>query len=244
MAVQCTHCGEELLGAVNRCWRCGQGFIPQAGANLAPPVRQISQTEPFPPIMAELATPTAADPSEAADPRENGIEKGMATAIQTQTSAFDILGAAASPNPSPTPVKRRGSPFAEGEVLLAPADAHHANHGNMRANFASYVPEAPEAWQPRHPAAIGGAIASIVLGLIGLAIGWYSSWILILCVVGVGMGAWGVYSGKRTLAMIGIALCCLALLIGGFFAVARWYAQVYGSNPFDSIERPVEFLEN
>ncbi len=26
MAVHCSKCGEELLGAVNRCWRCGQTY--------------------------------------------------------------------------------------------------------------------------------------------------------------------------------------------------------------------------
>ena len=30
MAVRCSKCGEELLGPVNRCWKCGQQFAAQA----------------------------------------------------------------------------------------------------------------------------------------------------------------------------------------------------------------------
>lgn len=40
MAVQCAQCGEELLGAVNRCWRCGHEFEPHSGPSDLPPVRR------------------------------------------------------------------------------------------------------------------------------------------------------------------------------------------------------------
>ena len=233
MAVQCTHCGEELLGAVNRCWRCGQAFVPQAGASLAPPVRKVAESSTLPPIVAELAIAAPA-----------GSRETSAAPVETQIAGIDILGASpattTAASPDATSSRRQGSPFAEGQVLLAPADA---NLAVTRANVASYVPPAAQAWQPSHPAAVGGAVASIVLGMIGLAAGWYTAWILILCVVGVGMGVWGIYSTQRALAMIGIGLCCLALLIGGFCAVVRWYTLVNGSNPFDEIEQPVDLLE-
>src|SRR5687767_14951058 len=39
MAVKCTKCGEELLGAVNRCWKCGQSFAVHPQADGQPAVR-------------------------------------------------------------------------------------------------------------------------------------------------------------------------------------------------------------
>jgi len=36
VAVKCSKCGEELLGAVNRCWRCGQAFVASPEAPTAP----------------------------------------------------------------------------------------------------------------------------------------------------------------------------------------------------------------
>jgi hypothetical protein len=39
MAVHCAKCGEELLGAVNRCWKCGQVFARHPETDGLPPVR-------------------------------------------------------------------------------------------------------------------------------------------------------------------------------------------------------------
>jgi hypothetical protein len=39
MAVRCSKCGEELLGAVNRCWKCGQAFAQRPEIDGRPPVR-------------------------------------------------------------------------------------------------------------------------------------------------------------------------------------------------------------
>jgi hypothetical protein len=36
-AVKCSKCGEELLGAVNRCWRCGQAFVAPTENGVVPP---------------------------------------------------------------------------------------------------------------------------------------------------------------------------------------------------------------
>src|SRR5688500_11619258 len=37
MAVHCAKCGEELLGAVNRCWTCGQIFVRRPEMDGLPP---------------------------------------------------------------------------------------------------------------------------------------------------------------------------------------------------------------
>ncbi|MFI4874927.1 MAG: hypothetical protein ACIALR_06305 [Blastopirellula sp. JB062] len=39
MSTICSHCGEELIGAVNRCWRCGREFQIDALADV-PPIRR------------------------------------------------------------------------------------------------------------------------------------------------------------------------------------------------------------
>ncbi len=39
MTVRCSRCGEELLGAVNRCWKCGQAFQARPTVDGLPPVR-------------------------------------------------------------------------------------------------------------------------------------------------------------------------------------------------------------
>jgi len=39
MTVRCSKCGEELMGAVNRCWKCGQMFAQRPEIDGRPPVR-------------------------------------------------------------------------------------------------------------------------------------------------------------------------------------------------------------
>ena len=39
MSVRCAKCGEELMGAVNRCWKCGQMFVRRPDIDGQPPVR-------------------------------------------------------------------------------------------------------------------------------------------------------------------------------------------------------------
>ncbi|MEZ6115684.1 MAG: hypothetical protein R3C28_03805 [Pirellulaceae bacterium] len=38
MAVTCSRCGEELFGAVNRCWRCGHHFETSQANSAVPPL--------------------------------------------------------------------------------------------------------------------------------------------------------------------------------------------------------------
>lgn len=41
MSTTCSHCGEALMGAVNRCWRCGTTFAEPTIAD-APPIRRLA----------------------------------------------------------------------------------------------------------------------------------------------------------------------------------------------------------
>lgn len=59
MRAHCGYCGEEILGAVNRCWRCGHRFPSAASVDGEPPVRRAPIAVPLdgspPPIMALVA---------------------------------------------------------------------------------------------------------------------------------------------------------------------------------------------
>lgn len=79
MAVHCAKCGEELLGAVNRCWKCGQVFVRRPEADGLPPVRM------------ELA-PAAHEPLEAIvldDAQAGGEAIATATTTAVAASAVD-----------------------------------------------------------------------------------------------------------------------------------------------------------
>jgi hypothetical protein len=52
MAVRCSKCGEELLGAVNRCWKCGQMFALRPEIDGRPPVRTEPSSASEPPLEA------------------------------------------------------------------------------------------------------------------------------------------------------------------------------------------------
>ena len=58
MSVHCTKCGEELLGAVNRCWKCGQTFDVTSPANEQPVEATVIDTLAMP--LAPVAVPVYA----------------------------------------------------------------------------------------------------------------------------------------------------------------------------------------
>ena len=99
MAVQCAHCGEELLGSVNRCWKCGRSLIAHAGPAELPPVRRA-------PIIGALDAPLAAillDEPSAPNPQVAPLRKGspFATSVSndrlTKQARFQNLAVVAPP---------------------------------------------------------------------------------------------------------------------------------------------------
>lgn len=56
MSVVCDKCGEELMGAVNRCWKCGTTFA-HVEADDQPPIRRA-------PILAAYLAPAVPQPAE------------------------------------------------------------------------------------------------------------------------------------------------------------------------------------
>jgi hypothetical protein len=60
MAVRCSKCGEELLGAVNRCWKCGQAFAHRPETDGRPPVRAemlLADGEPLAAVVLDKLPP-------------------------------------------------------------------------------------------------------------------------------------------------------------------------------------------
>lgn len=59
MAVHCARCGEELMGAVNRCWKCGHTVASHSGPLDLPPIRrapvQLRPSEPLEAVILDEA---------------------------------------------------------------------------------------------------------------------------------------------------------------------------------------------
>ena len=157
MAVHCTKCGEELLGAVNRCWKCGQTF------EVRPPV-----------------------------PEEPPVE---ATAVDAP--AMPLV-----PVAPPAYVSMR--PPTTGELI-------EARRAGMMA--------------------MGGTVASLVLGIFAAAVAFVWPLASLIAVLGLIMGIWGLQSPKRNLALIGMLLCCLSIGVGTYSAVRRIYLSFKQSQP-------------
>jgi len=93
MAVKCSKCGEELLGAVNRCWKCGQMFALRPEIDGRPPVRTESPFTGDSPVEAIVIEPAA---------EAQGTEIPVASA-RPSTAAEPMAAAIAPPKPTMTP---------------------------------------------------------------------------------------------------------------------------------------------
>lgn len=190
MAVRCSKCGEELLGPVNRCWKCGQQFTAQAEAGGLPPVRYAPTDLPADVVMAEVA-------------REAPPASTVAV-LTTPSAQAEVASPAGRP-------LRTGSPFVQGAVMQAVTTHAFPRHPQTP----SVSPRIPG--PPGHdPVAVAGAIASIVMGLFALSIAWMAMPVaiaaaVIVALVGFSLGIWGLYSKRRGWALLGILICCAAI---------------------------------
>ena len=178
MAVRCSKCGEELLGAVNRCWKCGQMFALHPEIDGTPPVRAerpVSNEPRQATVIAQLAG------------------QAVATGSLPPTSATAWM-------PRPAPPRR----VTTGELI----EARRA--GQM---------------------AMGGTVASMVLGLFAacFALVWPPA--AIIAVLGLMMGIWGLYSPRRNWALVGMLICCLAIGVGMYGGAKALYIWVQSQRP-------------
>jgi hypothetical protein len=171
MSVRCSKCGEELLGAVNRCWKCGNSLALRPEIDGRPPVRRQSPPGAQEPLDAIVL--------------EQGVE--LATAFAGGQSPF-MATAVAARQTSP----RRPS---TGELI----DARRASLMAMGGTVGSLVLGLFAAilailWPP---AAII-AVLGLALGIWGLSSPRRNLALvgMLLCCLAIGLGAYG---GARAL---------------------------------------------
>jgi hypothetical protein len=79
--------------------------------------------------------------------------------------------------------------------------------------------------------AMGGTVASIVLGLFAACFALIWPPAAIIAVLGLVMGIWGLYSPRRNWALVGMLICCLAIGIGMYGGVRALYVWVQMQRP-------------
>lgn len=211
-ARECPRCGEPLMGAVNRCWKCGLDLR----AATRPGVVTTAVTSAEPLIVAELA------PEPSPTPLENQSASLIApTAPQPAPPTIapapgQVVGFTAEGLPV-----RRGSPFAAGALLLPPQQA---------PQFGTPAKRVPPTLQQAY-ASNGGAIAALVLGTFGIILAPIRFEGAIVGMVGLVMGIWGLYSKRRGWALFGLILCCLAIGIGTYTGAFWLFKALNNASP-------------
>ena len=74
MTVRCAQCGEEMLGAVNRCWRCGNPVVANAAEPDLPPQRRLADA-PAPVQTSHQGMVTEAELVDEEEPEERDPEQ-------------------------------------------------------------------------------------------------------------------------------------------------------------------------
>jgi hypothetical protein len=189
MAVRCSKCGEELLGAVNRCWKCGQMFALHPEIDGRPPIRSELPVVPEHTLEAIVVEPT-----------------GEKEAAANSLPSAPIAALPAKPQAVPVAMPRYVQP--------------------RRASTAEMIDA-----QRNSIMAMGGTVASLVLGVFaaGLSIFWPPA--AVIAVLGLVMGIWGLYSPRRNLALAGMLLCCLAIGFGAYGMARSTYNYVQSLRP-------------
>jgi hypothetical protein len=209
MTVRCAHCNEEMLGAVNRCWRCGHSLVANSQQSDLPPRRRNADLLP--------ASPPSANPAMIAE----------AEVLDDEDEMYEAQPVESAEN---------------GSVAVASRQAMQQNAPPQRIEPPVSVPERADTAY-RHPAhhptpATGGALGSLLLGIVSLIVAFFTWTALLLALGGLALGAWGVSSNRRGTALVGMLLCCIALLLGGFNGAVGIYETVYGRKPWEPAYPP------
>ena len=197
MPVICANCGEELLGAVNRCWRCGQHALSTPDAASVPPVRRT-------PVSMEQPAPQAARPS--TQERDPPVAEKTSDTTSTDSPLSDEgiqFDDPAKPAATTAEVVPAGNVDNREEVDTLPQRLTPIPNSPRPA----VTTPKPPSW--KNWIAFGGILA----GLLATGIGWLTPWMLILAVVGVVCGILGLTSRRKALAIVALLLCMLGVSV-------------------------------
>ena len=220
MSVRCSHCGEELLGAVNRCWKCGHAFAAQPTTDGLPPVRRV-------PLAPEPVAATVA---------ESG---GVATSEAPRSESADApirAELAGAPSADAARPLRSGSPFSP-HATPAPVAAPLPLTQLPPSSYRRAVPQRPNI------VAVGGAVGSISLGLFALVLSPFRAEAAIVALIGMAMGIWGLYSPRRAWALVGLLICCLAIGLASYTGAKALNAFLNRNKAWDPDTVDVEDAE-
>lgn len=192
------------MGSVNRCWKCGHAFARQIAAEPLPPIRR---------------APLAGFGRETDDPQVGPGQK----AGQGDGSPPEVTDSNNGTLDSPAIVvaARVGSPFTRDPAY---ADTKPGRLERLKSTGAA------------SPAALGGTAASGVCAVIAIVATFATNFPyagMVVALIGLLMGIWGLYSKRRGAAVLGILLNCLMLLTSGFLSVADVYERINGHSPFE-----------
>ena len=208
MSVLCAKCGEELIAAINRCWRCGTEYEYRSGQIDVPPRRRAPIRVP---LEGSLEAEVVDD-----DLTDEVVDSESDPSHTTGGNHEDVPEASGM---------RRGSPF---RVVDADSEVDETEQ------FASSDGPAATIY-PKHGGAGVGAIVAITLGFLGLGLAYLLPIAsFLISAVGLGIGVWGLYSKRRNAAILGLLLCCAAIALSGFFGSVEIYRALHGYAPWET----------
>jgi hypothetical protein len=251
MKAHCGYCGEEILGAVNRCWRCGHRFRRLPAADGQPPVRRE-------PVASSLVTVTVV---ESPVPGQNpDLEPDFGRLQQIETPQSDRWGTPFRSDFEPSARdrwRRRERRFRDwlclivGERRRAPAEpiAEHDSIAERESDSLQSLPPSTASRSPqrktgrisdgrnsdrsepppRTPIATASAVLSGLLGVAALVL--LSFPLLALLMAGMAFSlatiAYWTYPRTRTLVLIAVSVLILAV-VGA--TMAGWTAPKSAGN--------------
>jgi len=204
MKVWCAACGEELMGSVNRCWKCGKTFPVQPEGGSKPPIRRL-------PIAAARPQPV----SESSGETGEGQFEFVATVAKGDNPTNERERPASL---------RRGSPFARGsnprpiDEILTIADQNR----NMEVNS----PAAKPGYDLRK-GMYGMVLAAVVLGTISLLVVWILPYAgVLLSIIGLMLSVVALHSGRQKGVLTALILCCFSLLVSTGLSAFDFYQRM------------------
>lgn len=237
MSVHCAYCGEELMGAVNRCWRCGRRFEHAPTPESEPPVRRapIAGSLQHPPVILSrsgfaTAEVVAADVGTETDVADSPATPSAATPLSASES---VAAADGSSEPltgrlrqvEQSTAQRLGSPFDQ-ELRAGILERLRLSARRLLAWFQSlsrdwrlrrrqaHKADPPTArLSPLRTALANAALAlSLVLSVVAWCLLHYALIAVVMAILGLTLALVSLIAAPR-LRVAAPALACLLLLM-------------------------------